>query len=44
MPVYDDYYDINKTLTIYIDEDNLDFECIEVIRLGTNEHKIFKRK
>jgi hypothetical protein len=44
MPVYDDYYDTNKKLTIYINEDDPDFECIEVIRLGTDEHKIFKKE
>lgn len=35
-------YDKDKTLTIYINDDDPDFECIEIIRLGTDEHKIFK--
>ena len=43
MPVYDNY-DTNKKLTIYIDENDPDFEYIEVIRLGTDEHKIFKKE
>ena len=42
MPIYDD--DANKKLTIYIDEDDPDFEYIEIIRLGTDEHKIFTIK
>ena len=44
MPVYDNYCDKDKKLTIYIDEDDPDFERIEVIRLGTDEHKIFKKE
>lgn len=44
MPIYDNYYDKDKTLTIYIDENDPDFEYIEVIRLGIDEHKIFKKE
>lgn len=36
--------DKEKTLTIYIDENDPNFECIEIIRLGTDEHKIFKKE
>ena len=44
MPIYDNDCNTNKKLIIYIDENDPDFECIEIIRLGTDEHKIFKKE
>ena len=36
-------YDTNKKIIIYINDDDPDFECIEIVRLGTDEHTIFKK-